>query len=1171
MDMLKINLFAPAAVSLGDAPVLEQSWPGNLPRTILQFLASRPGMTAATEELLETFWAHLPGKSARQNLYVALNRLRQVLAAHGAPGTAGADLVLSTPAGYRLAESTWVDYQVVRQAAGEMGRLRQQPPEKVLAYLDSLHRPRPESLLVEHPYADWAIAAREQAMQDYIALKLLHADMLARTGDRPGALEGYASVFELDPLQEAVARQAMEAAVQAGDPSRALRIFDRLRRALSEELGVDPVPETLALHSSILRGASSRPAPPGRPAHQIASPLTSVVYLGLHGRDEDLEALWQAIVAEVVEPHHGWRERTDGRGLVAGFSSMTDALHSALAVQQAAEARSRQLKTAIHIGSAAAGDGGAAARALCTDLAAIASEGQVLLSLPAGERAAEVLPAGAEIRPLGLHRLLNLYGSESVNLLVHPSLSASAAPASLTVLPNNLPTQLTTFVGRRTELVELTRLLASHRLITLTGPGGIGKTRLALQTAGQQVPLHPDGAWLAELAAVESPAMLPQAVAEALGLETEPGSISVESLATRLQQRQMLLILDNCEHLAEACSRLATALLRACPGVRVLATSRHRLGSPGEILWAVPPLLLPQPGEQTAAEIQQAEAARLFLDRAQARIPGFRLTDEDARALMRVCYRLDGIPLALELAAARIRLLSLQEMATRLDDRFRILTGGDSPAPRHQTLRAAIDWSHDLLSPGERGVWRRLSVFVGGATLAAVEAVCPGDSVMALELLDLLTSLVDKSIVTTDQVDGETRFRLLETIRQYGLERLNESGEAESQRTRHRDWYLAWAEQTNAAVASGENLATWLRRLEREHDNLLAALHWCRQRGDATEGLRLAVALARFWDVRGKWAEGLTWLRPALEAREVDPPLRARALNAAGALARHLGEYDLSKRCLQEAIELARSAGDSLGLARALNSLGAAYLELDMAEAAKPLYLESLTYFRHLELRGAQAVVLNNLGNVSTRLSDFQGAVHYYEESRQISEEMGDQANLALAFNNLGYAALCLGDHARAEAHLDQSLLTYRRLGDESGQALALSNRGLLELHRGETAKAEVFLCETLTLRRKVLNHRGVANALELLSSVAAQAKRWRRAAVLMGASEALTRSLGGTANTDVAPERDARNAALAADLAAALEPAELLALREQGRNMDPEQVATLALSGGDPADLGAI
>ena len=450
-------------------------------------------------------------------------------------------------------------------------------------------------------------------------------------------------------------------------------------------------------------------------------------------------------------------------------------------------------------------------------------------------------------------------------------------------------------MGRERELGEAAALLGAHRLVTLTGPGGTGKTRLALQAAAEVLEAHPDGVWLVELAALADPALVPQAVAAAVGVREEPGRPLPATLTDALRPKRLLLVLDNCEHLLDACARLADALLRACPHVRVLATSREALGLAGETAWRVPSLTVPDVADTQhapdVADVARYAAVRLFADRAAAVQPEFVLTDENAAAVAQICARLDGIPLAIELAAARVRVLPPRQLLERLDDRFRILTGGSRTAlERHQTLRAAVDWSYDLLTEPERALFARLAVFAGGWTLEAAEQVGAGEGIESPEVLDLLTRLADQSLVVAqEQPDGTARYRLLESLRQYGRDKLAARAEAPAVRDRHLAHFLALAERADPGLY-GPDAPAWIERLEVEHDNLRAALDWAlgpaAGQGQAARGLRLAGALEYFWFLRVHRREGLARLQQALAHTDDAPSAaRAQALYSAGALA----------------------------------------------------------------------------------------------------------------------------------------------------------------------------------------------------------------------------------------------------------------------------------------------
>jgi non-specific serine/threonine protein kinase len=622
-------------------------------------------------------------------------------------------------------------------------------------------------------------------------------------------------------------------------------------------------------------------------------------------------------------------------------------------------------------------------------------------------------------------------------------------------------------VGRERELAEVRRLLAEHRLVTLTGTGGCGKTRLALQAVARPAGALPGGVLLVELAALGDPSLVPRAVAAALGVPEQPGRAPADVVVAALRPRQLLLLLDNCEHLAATCAALADAVLRACPGVRVLATSRQALGVAGELAWPVPSLRAPEAAAPATPErLLRYDAIRLFVERARLARPGYALTAANAPAVARVCRRLDGLPLALELAAARVRVLSAEQLAERLDDRFRLLTGGGRLAPaRHQTLRAAVDWSHALLSESARRLFARLSVFAGGFSLGAAEAVCAGDGLERGEVLDRLTELVERSLVLAEG-DGEvTHFRLLETLREYAHERLAASREAAGRRRRHASYFADLAEAAEPALRGAPDQAAWLDRLEREQDNLRAALQWSCAAGGAAAagtGARLAGALARFWAVRGHVGEGRRWLE-ALLARgaRVPPPVRAKALWAAGFLAGpHQGDAAAARPWLEAALALFRQTGDRWGCAEALRHLGGVLRQLGDPAGARARLEESLALYRGLGDRWGAAWALSYLGGVELGEADRRGAagapaaLARYAESAALLQELGDQRGTAWALSHLAHTVARDGELERAAALHAESIALFRGLGEQQGIAACLYGLAGVAGARGEHGRA---------------------------------------------------------------------------------------------------------------------
>lgn len=767
-----------------------------------------------------------------------------------------------------------------------------------------------------------------------------------------------------------------------------------------------------------------------------------------------------ALLRQSMEAQEGQVFKTAGDAFHAAFAQPEKALAAALAAQAALSAEpwplpagaSLRVRMALHTGEVERRDSDyfGAALSRTARLLAAAHGGQTLLSAALASLLPSRLPTDVALRSLGRHRLKDLAQPQEIFQLTHPALPCEFPPLrSLESFTHNLPLQLSSFIGREKELVEARRRLAETRLLTLTGTGGAGKTRLALQVAAEVIEDFPDGVWLVELAPLTDPELLPQAVATALGLGEEGGDRTLaETLADALRLKSLLLVWDNCEHLIDACARLAETLLRTCPILRLLATSREALEIGGETVLPISSLSLPAgPPLPPTETLAGYESVRLFVDRATTALPAFRLSDGNAPAVAQVCSRLDGIPLALELAAARIRVLTPQQIASRLDDRFRLLSGGSRTAlPRQQTLRALIDWSYDLLPPAEQALLRRLSVFAGGWPLEAAETVCAGAEVEEWEVLDLLSRLVAKSLVVVEPPDeGQVRYRLLENLRSYARERLAETGEATALAARHRDWFLALAEEAEPHL-SGPEMPHWLDRLERDLENFRAALSFSRQAGG--ESLpRLAGALSRFWYGRSYLSEGLGWLEDAL-APAAAVSIRAKVLNGAGMLSWSCGDYAKSRAFHARDLELRRELNDTRGIARALGNLGILASEQGDFTQAGALYAESLTLYRTLGDDLSLAHMLNNLANLHTAQADYTGAGPLLRESLALYRQVGNGAGIAAALHNLGDLHTKQGLLDEAKPYFRDSLSAQQTLGDKQRIASTLT-------HLAETAHAQ--------------------------------------------------------------------------------------------------------------------
>ena len=691
---------------------------------------------------------------------------------------------------------------------------------------------------------------------------------------------------------------------------------------------------------------------------------------------------------------------------------------------------------------------------------------------------------------------------------------------------HNLPAPRTSFVGREREMTEIKRTLSMTRLLTLTGVGGAGKTRLALEVARDLTGAYPDGVWMVELAPLSEPELVAQEVARALEVAEHPGQVLTDTLMDALDDKELLLVVDNCEHVVEAVAQLVDALLDSCSRLRVLATSREPLGLGGEVLWQVPPLSLPgttdgvPDGGSTVESLMRYEGVRLFIDRARLRLPDFKLTQENAGATVRVCRKLEGIPLAIELATARMGALAVEQVAQRLDVSLDVLKGASHTAEaRQQTLRATLDWSHNLLSEVEQAMFRRLSVFAGGWTLEAAEAVGTGNGIEQDDVLDLLGGLVDKSLVMAGlAAGGEVRYRMLEPIRQYALEKLEESGEADEVQGRHVAFFLAVAEEAEPELA-GPQQSVWVERLEGEHDNLREALSQVLDRGGGDLGLRFGGALWRFWIARGYISEGARWLQSVLASSgpRLTPP-RVKALEGMGWMYQHQGDYERAEATYEEMLMLSKELGDKGNVATALNSLGTVAAQQGNNELAKTLLRENLEVIEELEEEGNPATplkkfyVCNLLGYLAiNEEDDYARGTTLWEESLVLARDVGDNYLVGMTLANLGHPAVLQGDYERARALSEEALTLAHELGSAGVEIMptALVNLGLAALGLGEHERATASFEEALVMSQNMGRKPQVIEALEGMASLAGAMVDASRAARLWGAAEAAREATG--------------------------------------------------------------
>ena len=729
-----------------------------------------------------------------------------------------------------------------------------------------------------------------------------------------------------------------------------------------------------------------------------------------------------ALIRSAIEDRGGYVFSTAGDSFAAAFQVPGEALAAAVDAQLAlkrqawAGGNALRVRMALHSGNASerAGDYFGSAPNRCARLLALASGGQLLLTEAAHALVKENLPDGVSFLDHGVHRLRDLSSTERVFALVHPDLDpAHELIRSVESRPNNLPIQVTSFVGRDQELEEAIKLLSGSRLLTITGVGGSGKTRLALQVATSVFDRYRDGIWLVELAPVAEPEGVARAVAAALGLREQAGQTIEETVTEHLRPLQALLILDNCEHLLDTAARLAQGLLSTASQLTILATSREMLGIAGEVPYQLRSMSLPTRDDPVEA-INRFDAVRLFCARAEAVRAGFRVGKENSQAVVSLCQRLDGMPLAIELAAARLRILSPEQIASRLDDRFRLLTGGSRTAlPRQQTLEAAIDWSYDLLEDREKTLFARLSVFQGGFTLEAAEAVCGAAPIARDDVLELLSHVVDKSLVIATVTQDGVRYRMLETLRQYARERLSESQEVESLREAHALYFRGLAE-TALPKLRGPEERRWLDLLEAEHDNLRQVLRWAIDSERAALAQGLAGTLYRFWMIAHHSEEGRDWLGQALALAPEERNAHARALLGAGTLASTHGAWMAAERSLEAAV----------------------------------------TGLRVENERGLLSAAIHNLGAVKTALGDYGAASALLTEEFETAAADHDLQSMTFASQQLALLAHARGDDAEARRLFRQAIDFARQAKSIELLGNALSTLAIESLVTSDLASA---------------------------------------------------------------------------------------------------------------------
>jgi predicted ATPase/class 3 adenylate cyclase len=854
------------------------------------------------------------------------------------------------------------------------------------------------------------------------------------------------------------------------------------------------------------------------------------------------------ILDQAIRAHHGFVFQTAGDSYCVAFHNTKDAVQAALEAQKGLHSESWspapvKVRMGIHTGRAEFQGSGEYQGYLTLShvqrLMSAAHGGQVLVSQGTRDLFHDELPEGVSLRDMGERRLKDMIHSERIYQLVIESLPADFPPIkTLDVFQHNLPAQMTSFIGREREIKEVIQALHTYRLVTLTGSGGVGKSRLSLQVGMQSLAEFPDGVWLVELAAVTDPTLILPTILSVFNLREDTHRSAHDVLTDHLREKNLLLLLDNCEHLIDACAQVSASLLQSCSDLHILASSREALAISGEFTYRVPSLHTPDMGNLLSlAQLAKMDSIRLFLERAVAAKPDFTLSESNAASLVQICSRLDGIPLAIELAASRVKVLSPEQIAARLDDRFRLLTGGSRAAlPRQQTLRATIDWSYSLLSDPEKMLLRRLAVFAGGWTLEAAESVCgieqspayyfaakKGITVNRFDVLDLLTRLVDKSLIFMEESAAGIRYHRLETIRQYSRERFFETDEVEAVMDRHLAYYVKFAELVDEKL-KGRDEVEWQSRMAAEQDNLRAALDWgFNQNPDSA--LRIAGAANLFWTASGYSAEGFRWTQRALEMVDKSPLspgtsseqrliARAKALRGLTRLYLSLGDNAKAKQAAEESVALYRQSQDRRGLAFALVVLAYPLEFLGLRDQAEAALHESYSISQSEGDVYCICRSLNRLARVVVQLyEDPALSQQYVEEALRLASEAGLRSQEAQASEILGVIAIHKNEHEAARAYLKESMRLYEEIGSPFNVILEKSNLAHLERKLGNHTEALAYYRETIPAFRDIGQTGAVAHQLECFGFIALAQNQDEQALQLFAAANAL-RERSGTPMT---------------------------------------------------------
>jgi len=1172
---VSFSILGPLEIGAPDGAPIRVSSPQQ--RTLLAALLTEPRAVVTTEALIDALWPENPPQAARNAVQVLVSKLRVLLEPGGRKDrTVERGLLVTRPQGY-LIEVTAEQLDALRfERLIEAGRTALgddlQRARGCLGDALALWRGSPLGELGAQPFArPWVAHVEELRL---IALEGL-VDARLAIGEHEEVVAELATLVAENPVRERLRAQQMVALYRCGRAPDALSVYRSARATMRDELGIEPGPELRALERAILRqdpelalrGDGEVKADDGVIAERDPEPSTFMCAIreqapGSEGPSSPRE--WEAGLA--VEERGGELLEVEEGRLLACFRDPASAAEAATML-----ASDQAVRAAVHTGhTVRVGDehvGPAAARS--ARLAAMAHPGQVVLGRISAELVRGQLRDGLALSELGPHRLADLAPPETIYELTREGRAGSFPPLrSLEQAPNNLPVYHDTFIDRERDRAEIPQLLGRTRVVTLVGTGGSGKTRLAMQVAAEALPAFPDGVFVAELSAVNDERVLAGEVASAVGLAQNPRLPMLDVLIRHLADRRALIVLDTCEHLVGASAKLADRLTEACPGVRVLATSRERLRAPGELARDVPPLAVPS--SSSPARDQRfglgADSVRLLIERVSVERGALRVSAAEAEAAARICRRLAGLPLAIELAAARVPALGLAETADRLEaagaePETSVLRTERAGAPeRHETMVMALDWSFGLLEEPERVLLRRLSVFAGPFTLDDAQAVAGGPELQPVGGANLLTRLVEKTMVVFDGAnEAHVEYRLLDPVRDYAAIKLAGSGEEAELRRRHANWYLALAEQ-GAEGLHGTDRRRWLDRFETAHDNIRAALEWATESEEGELALRLAGAMWWFWYMRGHLGEGREWLTRVLELRSAPHgSARQEAVLASGHIGFWQGDFAHTMATYDELLDAPDPrvrAWTSMGLATIATLTG------DDLDRAKALIEESVSLLRDLESEWELAYGVMTLGLVHHYRDEHERAAEAFEEAISIQRSLGQVTGLGTALRYRGLVAGVLGDFATAYGLCEESLALASRDGDPSAVAQALILLATVARYEDDLDRARPLYAEALGIAAEIGEILDVRWAFEGLAGVACRDEQHALAARLL----AKAAQIGELTGYRLQPAEQSAHEADVESVRAALPARELEAAWAAGESMELDQAVedALGLAAGD-------